>query len=439
VFWHYAWPVAITLSLLAFTTWWARLKVFGVYFLIILVLGIISVIGSSAANWLQIILLWFTTNFPAALLLLAFLNRRVRAVGPVVLTFMVLAATGLVLLPTFIFNIGEIWTPLMLFRQALGLSIRGSFRLVLLVGILGFLLLGWLAVRMIGLLYHRKKLSEQSITMDAIWLLFAIFQAVGLIFEGDHWFTVSLMAFVVYKTVAWGGFWLADRYLPANQQHPKLLVLRVFSPGTRSERLFDMLAMHWRSVGSIQLIAGPDLAATTIEPHEFLDFLSGKLARRFIDSSRTLDRLITEMDLRPDSDGQFRVNDFFCHDNTWKMVLSRLVRGSDVALMDLRGFSSQNAGCIFEINELVNLMPLGHVVFILDDSTDETFLRQVMQQSWERMSLTSPNRASASGMPTFIRLSQLRDVDVQRLLQVLAGAAKSGSEIQVLAPASASG
>ena len=87
------------------------------------------------------------------------------------------------------------------------------------------------------------------------------------------------------------------------------------------------------------MIAGPDLATTTIEPHEFLDFVSGKLDRRFIDNGRTLDLRIDQMDLAPDREGQFRVTEFFCHDDTWKMTLARLADESDAVLMDLRGFS----------------------------------------------------------------------------------------------------
>jgi hypothetical protein len=61
----------------------------------------------------------------------------------------------------------------------------------------------------------------------------------------------------------------------------------VFSLAKRSERLFDAFGAHWRYLGPIQLISGPDLATTTIEPHEFLEFLTGKLARRFIGNRET--------------------------------------------------------------------------------------------------------------------------------------------------------
>jgi hypothetical protein len=143
-------------------------------------------------------------------------------------------------------------------------------------------------------------------------------------------------------------------------------LLRVFSLGRRSERLFDALATHWRHVGNIRLIAGPDLATTTVEPHEFLGFLSGRLARRFIDGPETLDLRLSETDLEPDPDGRFRVSDYFCYDDTWLTVLSRLADESDAVLMDLRGFTPQNRGVTHEINVLVDDVQLGQVVFVTD-------------------------------------------------------------------------
>jgi hypothetical protein len=433
IFWYYAWPVAVTISLVAAATWWTKLKVFAIYFLIIVVLGVFAIAGNSTANWLEIIGLWLLTNFPATFLLLAFLNRRVQAVGPLVLTFMIVAVTGLVLLPTFVLNNGGLLNLAIGLGRALGLDGAGIYTFLLILGFIAFGVIGWLALQLIGSWYRHKKISEQSITMDAIWLLFGTFQATGLIFEGDHWFAVSFLSFVVYKGVAWAGFKFARRRTRSNQKYPSLLVLRVFALGRRSVRLFDVLATHWRFVGSIQLIAGPDLAATTMEPHEFLNFLSGNLSRQFIDTSQTLDRRISEMEHEPDHDGQFRVNDFFCYDDTWRMVLSRLVSESDVIFMDLRGFSSQNAGCIFEISELINLMPLERVVFITDHTTDEPFLRQVMEQAWDSMRSTSPNRSSTSGRLQLFRLDGLYDQELKRLLQALSTAADVTPKTQVFA------
>ncbi len=174
-------------------------------------------------------------------------------------------------------------------------------------------------------------------------------------------------------------------------------MLRVFALGKRSEQLYDTLGKSWRTVGSIQMIAGPDLATTTIEPHEFLDFVSGKLDRRFIDTGGTLDLRIDQMDLAPDREGQFRVTEFFCHDDTWKMTLARLADDSDAVLMDLRGFSQANAGCVFEIHEIFNVVPLARAVFAIDESTDRPFMRETMEQAWRQVKDRSPNRRLETG------------------------------------------
>lgn len=432
LFWYYAWPVVVTVCLVAAGTWRTRFVVISIYFLILALLGAIALTGNSVFNWRQIAVLWLFTNFLAAVLLVAFLNRRVRAVGPLVLTFMILAVTGSLLLPFIVGNDERLLRLILDFEVALWLG-NYIFEGLIVLGFLLFGAIGWLVLQWIGGLYKRKKISEQSITIDAVWLLFGIFQSVGLIFEGEVWFVASLLAFVVYKIVSWAGFSVLGYRVSSSRKSPNLLLLRVFSLGKRSERLFDVLGMHWRYVGSIRLIAGPDLATTTMEPHEFLDFLSGKLARRFIDSAQRLDLRVSEMDVQPDRDGQFRVNDFFCYEDTWRMVLSRLIGKSDVVLMDLRGFSSQNAGCVFEISELINVVSLGRVLFIIDETTDEPFLHQIMQNSWDHMRSSSPNRLSSSGALNMFHLKGLTDRDLQQLFHVLSIAAQPAPETQGLA------
>jgi hypothetical protein len=59
--------------------------------------------------------------------------------------------------------------------------------------------------------------------------------------------------------------------------------------------------------------------------------------------------------------------------------------------MDLRSFSPRNAGCIFEINELINTVPLKQVVLVIDDTTDELFLRRTVHRSWQSLQSSSPN------------------------------------------------
>lgn len=204
---------------------------------------------------------------------------------------------------------------------------------------------------------------------------------------------------------------------------PMLLLLRVFALGKRSEQLFAALTTYWRYGGGIRFIAGPDLLTTTVEPHEFLDFVSGKLARRFIDGRETFNLRLSEEDHIPDHDSRFRVNDFFCHDSTWQMVLSGLVNSSQVVLMDLRGFSQKNDGCVFEINELVKVAPLDRAVFVIDETTDERFLQQIVQQAWEQMPVNSPNREFPLERFRPFRFEGTQRNEFRQLLQALCHAA----------------
>ena len=53
---------------------------------------------------------------------------------------------------------------------------------------------------------------------------------------------------------------------------------------------------RWRFVGPIQLIAGTDLATETLEPHEFMEFVAGRIAHRYISSSDVLERQLGATD-----------------------------------------------------------------------------------------------------------------------------------------------
>src|SRR5215216_1890537 len=175
LFWYYAWPVVVTVCLVAAATWRMRFVVASIYFLILVLLAAIALSRNSALNWGQIALLWLLTNFVAAVVLLAFLNRRIRAVGPIVLTFMIIAVTGSLLLPFIVGNDERLLRFIINFEVALWLG-NYIFEGLVVLGFIIFGAIGWLMLQLIGGWYKRKKISEQSITIDAIWLLFGIFQ-----------------------------------------------------------------------------------------------------------------------------------------------------------------------------------------------------------------------------------------------------------------------
>src|SRR5205823_1822733 len=191
------------------------------------------------------------------------------------------------------------------------------------------------------------------------------------------------------------------------------------------QRLFDAFAKRWRRLGSISLIAGPDLVTAAVEPHEFLDFIGGNLSRQFVSGEEDLSKRMGSLDIAPDPDGRYRVNQFFCRPNTWQITMRRLVREASVVLMDLRSFSSRNQGCVFELREILSAMDLRRVVFLIDLTTDRPFLESTLQSIWTQVPENSPNQPNAGAT---VRLFPVQDDgtrQVRSLLRELLAAANA--------------
>lgn len=189
-----------------------------------------------------------------------------------------------------------------------------------------------------------------------------------------------------------------------------------------SERLFDALGKRWLRIGNIDMIAGPDLATTAVEPHEFLDFVGGRLSRQLVRDEADLERRFTARALGPDPDGRHRVNEFFCHDDTWRPTMLRLAQAADVVLMDLRGFTPQNQGCRYELQQLLDFVPLERVLVLIDTDAPRDFIDGTLSTLWQTSRADSPNR-----VVTMARVRLLEDRGhntvarlVDALLQALA-------------------
>ena len=269
---------------------------------------------------------------------------------------------------------------------------------LLFLSLMAFGVLGWILARVIASANRRKKVNDLSLTLDALWLLFASMYGMWLIMGGLIWTLTAILAFACYKLTLVALHRISNRTI---QPARGLTFLRVFSLGRRSERLIDNVARYWRYIGSVQMITGPDVARSTVQPHQFLDFLSGRLASHFVRDLASLNRSVTEWDRDPDPDGRFRINNFFCHADTWKYALPQLVQDKDVVLMDLRSFTAANAGCIHELQHLTENVSLDRCLLIIDDTTDMSFLKRTLQEAWQELSEDSPNKQRS---PDEIRL-----------------------------------
>jgi hypothetical protein len=415
----YAWPIVIVLGLVCAVSWLGLgLLVLGYALVLAATMAVLAAGTTITAS--QVASVWFAHNRDGTLLALASLAPPIRAVGPLVAVFMIAIVAGAIFILPAVYNSDTALVLLSAIDIRLHFGVYGTIALVLLSGAILMGLMGWLWLRWLGRRYRAQRLSDQSIMIDAVLLIFGFEYSIGFAQKGPVWLLAPVAAILAYKIVATTELRLLRRYDPPDVDPKQLLLLRVFSLGRRSGRLFGGFSKLWRHVGTLRMIAGPDLATSTVEPHEFLDFLAGHLQRRFISGPAALEQRLAESKPRCDPDGRYRSSNFFCYDDTWKMVLGRLAEDSDAVLMDLRGFTKEARGCIYEIHELLDVVPLECIVFVIDRTSDEISLAHVFSDGWARLCAASPNRADLTPRVRLVRIDGLYGRKIGSLVALLA-------------------
>jgi hypothetical protein len=228
---------------------------------------------------------------------------------------------------------------------------------------------GWWGIGRIGAHYEARKFSDSQLIVDAWWALVVALHLVALWKYGAMVAVATCVAaFALY--LFGGRSALAALRLARRGPGPSLLLLRVFGFQQRTERLFDTVAARWRFEGAVAMIAGGDLALRSIDAGDALAFARGDIASGYVGDTARLAERLRELDAAPDPDGRYRVTEFFCYENTWRATLQALAARSNVVLMDLRGFTKANAGCVFELQQLAAAGRLANCVFVTDDASD---------------------------------------------------------------------
>lgn len=355
----FAWPLVPTLAVVCAWSWRLTGLVVIVYLGGLLALGALSLGGV-----LGPLSLWALFMLPSSLIVVGVAGRPLRAVGPFIAPSVFVVGVGYMIWP---------WIALPIATAGASLDVA-VLATVALVGLAAAVVL--LSVPIAAWRHRRKAASDQSVLVDQWWLVFALVQF--LLSAGRGWLAPAmLLPYLAYLAVIRVGRRRAYRQA-AGQRPARLLLLRVFGARDRSERLLRQVSAYWPYVGSAELIAGTDLASETLEPHEFLDFILGALSRQFVTDDADLRRRVEQLDLRPDRDGRYRINEFFCHVDTWRQTLLALARGADAILVDLRQLTPQNQGVAYELDQLVRLGLLNQVVALVDQTTDRPFLHHVL-------------------------------------------------------------
>lgn len=261
---------------------------------------------------------------------------------------------------------------------------------VLMLGLNGLFLLialpvGWLAWRRLQRVagdYEAKRFSDAQLLARTWWLMLAVTIGFDILIARDK--PVFALALTLGEILLFGhvNLWVM-RWLGVTQQASAgpvrtLLLLRVFGYTARTERLFDRVAARWRLIGPVTMIAAPDVTARTIDAGDYLRWLTGRVDELFVTSRATLDVKLAALDLQPDPDGRFRINEFCCRDSSWQATVVELMLRADAVIMDVRGMTPARRGCEFELQQLAQRLPLQRVVLIVDTATDREMLQGLL-------------------------------------------------------------
>ena len=341
--------------------------------------------------WAVVSLAW-TASIPFVVIVLTGW-RRVRAVMPLALASTLLFGFGSLLFRDALVRAFNVESFRAAFLSGAGLSSAEALQYALFM--LVSLPVGWLAWRLLNVIagaFGNKRFSDIQLVVDCWWAVVAAeVTSVTLATRLGVWgIAGGVAAFLAYR-LAVAAVLRGDR---PPQRAPRLLLLRVFGYQARTESLFDRVAQTWRLQGPVQLIAGVDLAMRTADPGDMLAFLDGRLAEAYVRTPQEVEERLARLDFRPDPDGRFRINEVYCHDHTWRTALEALLDESDRVLMDLRSFSALNAGCRFELEQIVRRVPTDNIVLVCDKTTDLPLLHQILAGAWAAGNRTGRERGS---------------------------------------------
>jgi len=261
-------------------------------------------------------------------------------------------------------------------------------------------LLAWWRLKALARGYQAKRFSDAQLLAHSWWLVVVVSRTAELVavYPG----TSALLQILAGSAIGYLLFPVllarALRWAQAGAPAPAprtLLLLRVFGDTARTEQLFDRTATRWQRFGPVTMIAAPDVGARTVDPGDLLRFATGDIASGFIKSPQDLERQLAALDLLPDRDGRYRINEFYCRDDTWQATVVELIARADAVVMDLRGFSAERRGCEFELRELGVRMAPERVVLVVDASTDRALLEQFAPAGATSMRIVEITRGNA--------------------------------------------
>jgi hypothetical protein len=194
-----------------------------------------------------------------------------------------------------------------------------------------------------------------------------------------------------------------------NRRPVQIAYLRLFENQARTR---DFLRGAWREAGHVHLLR----SAASISPAELraarrasaLDTLlvasprvfRQRLAERPTTPLEPGDHRLTAVTDLPlkvhDPHGSYPVTSVLCHNSFWQMAVDLLLARADLTVLDLSGYRPANTGTQFELQRIVDRVPLGKAVLLCDERSDREFLEAQIRYHWAQMAAGSPNSTAGA-------------------------------------------
>src|SRR3954447_14290954 len=241
----------------------------------------------------------------------------------------------------------------------------------------------WMLFKLLAWLQRSGFVTDEIVQLHLCWASLTLYFALWSILGGRAH---------LYAPAARQGFVLAFVLLITSMQlllffirmrRPKqaayrLLLLRVFGGPDEREDLLDILSDTWRRIGVIDLIAASDMASGTLQSPMVEAFVLRRRNEQFIRVEAEVEEKLANRRSTLEGDARYPVNPVYCDPGVWQSVFQRLASGADVMLMDVRGFTEENAGCKLELEYLVEHAKPQRIVLLEDRRTDLQALDRVL-------------------------------------------------------------
>lgn len=395
----------------------------GILFFLPLLIGVFRNTGGPVkgfTEYLGLLLAYVVVPLGLYLALSIGNRRQVSHLLLILLMILILASVALVFGSYYLLTSG--WEPS-------GLSL---FVYLLVAIVLVYFVLVYGIIRTLAKAHQDKFFSDWMLQFDMMWLILIIIpQGFYLLIGKDNQVILPLFVLVAIYLASRLLLFLALRSrFPEERSNKQLLYLRVFARNRDAEILFKAITHQWRFIGPVLGIGGPDIATAYIEPIDFLQFLGFRSIRQFIKTKIEITQSIQDLDNKTDPDGRFRINNFYCNADTWKQTVSELFPQCSTILIDVRHFNPNNKGVLFEIEQMIQSIPLQKILFIYDETTDQKALNRYIDEFATKVPIGSPNLQPENHQLNFFHLPAQQPRYVQALIQHLFAISASTSNNQ---------